>query len=86
MCRYMKMTQLEDILQALRDPYPEQIIELNEKSYSVLEKSGRNVQACRVIQFSRRKLNLDDSFADWKAYSIIIGMRSTIEDCNTTDE
>ena len=36
MCRYMKMTQLEDILQALRDPYPEQIIELNEESYSVL--------------------------------------------------
>ena len=31
MCRYMKMTQLEDILQALRDPYPEQIIELDEK-------------------------------------------------------
>ena len=31
MCRYMKMTQLEDILQALRDPYPEQIIELNEE-------------------------------------------------------
>ena len=31
MCRYMKMTQLEDILQALRDPRPEQIIELDEE-------------------------------------------------------
>jgi len=31
MCRYMKMTQLEDILQALRDPHPAQIIELDEE-------------------------------------------------------
>ena len=30
MCRYMKMTQLEDILQALREPHPDQIIELDE--------------------------------------------------------
>ena len=29
MCRYMKMTQLEDILQSLRAPRPEQIIELD---------------------------------------------------------
>ena len=28
MCRHMKKTQLEDILQALIDPYPEQIIEI----------------------------------------------------------
>ena len=31
MCRYMKMTQLEDILQSLRKPRPEQIIELDSK-------------------------------------------------------
>lgn len=31
MCRYMKMTQLEDILQALRDPHPNQIVELDEE-------------------------------------------------------
>ena len=31
MCRYMKMTQLEDILQSLRNPRPEQIIELDSK-------------------------------------------------------
>ena len=31
MCRYMKMTQLEDILQALRDPHPDQIVELDEE-------------------------------------------------------
>ena len=30
MCRHMKKTQLEDILQALKNPSPEQIIELNE--------------------------------------------------------
>ncbi|HJO42889.1 MAG TPA: quinolinate synthase NadA, partial [Candidatus Thalassarchaeaceae archaeon] len=29
MCKYMKMTQLEDILQSLRAPRPEQIIELD---------------------------------------------------------
>ena len=28
MCRHMKVTQLEDILQALREPRQEQIIEL----------------------------------------------------------
>jgi len=37
MCRYMKMTQLEDILQALRDPRPEQVIELE---HSVIERAG----------------------------------------------
>lgn len=31
MCRHMKRTQLEDILQALRDPMPNQIIEIDEK-------------------------------------------------------
>ena len=31
MCRYKKMTQLEDILQALRDPHPDQIVELDEE-------------------------------------------------------
>ena len=30
MCRHMKRTQLEDILQALRDPSPEQIVDLDE--------------------------------------------------------
>jgi quinolinate synthase len=30
MCRHMKTTRLEDIMQALRDPVPEQIIELDE--------------------------------------------------------
>ncbi|MEC7406162.1 MAG: quinolinate synthase NadA, partial [Candidatus Thermoplasmatota archaeon] len=30
MCRHMKRTQLEDILQALRDPAPEQIIEIDD--------------------------------------------------------
>ena len=30
MCRHMKRTQLEDILQALRDPVPEQIIEIDD--------------------------------------------------------
>ena len=30
MCRHMKRTQLEDILQALREPEPEQIIEIDE--------------------------------------------------------
>jgi quinolinate synthase len=40
MCRYMKMTQLEDILQALRDPRPEQIIELNS---DVIERASRSL-------------------------------------------
>ena len=40
MCRYMKMTQLEDILQALRDPRPEQIIELNA---DVIELASRSL-------------------------------------------
>ena len=38
MCRHMKTTQLEDILQALRDPRPEQVIELDA---DVIEKAGR---------------------------------------------
>ncbi len=37
MCRYMKTTQLEDILQALREPRQDQIIELKP---SVIEKAG----------------------------------------------
>jgi quinolinate synthase len=40
MCRYMKMTQLEDILQALRDPRPEQIIELDA---DVIERASRSL-------------------------------------------
>ena len=40
MCRYMKMTQLEDILQALRDPRPEQIIELNEE---IIQRAQRSL-------------------------------------------
>jgi len=31
MCRHMKATQLEDILQALREPLPDQIIELDDE-------------------------------------------------------
>jgi len=38
MCRHMKTTQLEDILQALRDPRPEQVIELDT---DVIERAGR---------------------------------------------
>lgn len=40
MCRYMKMTQLEDILQALRDPRPEQIIELDA---DIIERAQRSL-------------------------------------------
>jgi quinolinate synthase len=29
MCRHMKATQLEDILQALKEPRPDQIIEID---------------------------------------------------------
>ena len=32
MCRHMKTTRLEDIMQALRDPTSEQIIELDEET------------------------------------------------------
>tara|TARA_B100000287_G_scaffold419255_1_gene457253 strand:- start:3557 stop:4702 length:1146 start_codon:yes stop_codon:yes gene_type:complete len=32
MCRHMKRTQLEDILQALQNPYPEQIVDLDEET------------------------------------------------------
>ena len=39
MCRYMKMTQLEDILQALREPRPDQIIELDEGIIKLAQKS-----------------------------------------------
>ena len=38
MCRHMKTTQLEDILQALRNPRPEQVIELDA---DVIERAGR---------------------------------------------
>jgi len=31
MCRHMKATQLEDILQALREPRADQIIEIDEQ-------------------------------------------------------
>ena len=39
MCRHMKTTGLEDILQALRDPTPEQIIELDEETIKMASKS-----------------------------------------------
>ena len=35
----MKKTQLEDILQALIDPYPEQIIEISEETLKRAAKS-----------------------------------------------
>ena len=37
MCPHMKKTQLEDILQALRDPRPEQVIELDA---DIIERAG----------------------------------------------
>ena len=40
MCRHMKRTQLEDILQALRDPAPEQIIEIDD---DVIHRSKRSL-------------------------------------------
>ena len=39
MCKHMKKTQLEDILQALIDPYPEQIIEIPEGTLKRASKS-----------------------------------------------
>tara|TARA_B100000941_G_C28119717_1_gene357470 strand:+ start:43 stop:174 length:132 start_codon:yes stop_codon:yes gene_type:complete len=35
----MKRTQLEDILQALQDPYPEQIVNLDEETIRKAKKS-----------------------------------------------
>tara|TARA_B100000029_G_C17006004_1_gene753020 strand:- start:451 stop:585 length:135 start_codon:yes stop_codon:yes gene_type:complete len=35
----MKKTQLEDILQALRDPYPEQVVQLGERTIKRAAKS-----------------------------------------------
>ena len=40
MCRYMKMTQLEDILQALREPHPDQIIELDD---DIIQRAQRSL-------------------------------------------
>ena len=40
MCRHMKRTQLEDILQALRNPVPEQIIEIND---DVIQRAKRSL-------------------------------------------
>tara|TARA_B100000035_G_scaffold112208_1_gene95202 strand:- start:15 stop:1094 length:1080 start_codon:yes stop_codon:yes gene_type:complete len=40
MCRHMKRTQLEDILQALRDPSPEQIIEIDD---SVIKRASKSL-------------------------------------------
>jgi quinolinate synthase len=40
MCRYMKMTQLEDILQALREPHPDQIIELDDE---IIQRAQRSL-------------------------------------------
>jgi quinolinate synthase len=39
MCKHMKKTQLEDILQVLIDPYPEQIIEIPEGTLKRASKS-----------------------------------------------
>ena len=39
MCKHMKKTQLEDILQALQDPYPEQIVDLDEETIRKAKKS-----------------------------------------------
>ena len=39
MCKHMKKTQLEDILQALKDPYPEQIVDLDEETIRKAKKS-----------------------------------------------
>ncbi len=39
MCRHMKRTQLEDILQALSDPYPEQVVNLDEETIRRASKS-----------------------------------------------
>ena len=39
MCRHMKRTQLEDILQALRAPGPDQIIEIDENIIDGAKKS-----------------------------------------------
>ena len=40
MCRYMKATQLEDILQAMQNPRPDQIIEIES---DVIERAQRNL-------------------------------------------
>ena len=59
MCRYMKMTQLEDILQALRDPRPEQIIELNA---DVIERASRSLdEMFRLAEESGKRANQSDS-------------------------
>jgi quinolinate synthase len=39
MCKHMKKTQLEDILQALIDPYPEQIVEISRETLRRASKS-----------------------------------------------
>ena len=39
MCKHMKKTQLEDILQALIDPYPEQIVEISGETLRRASKS-----------------------------------------------
>ncbi|HJM24361.1 MAG TPA: quinolinate synthase [Candidatus Thalassarchaeaceae archaeon] len=39
MCKHMKKTQLEDILQALMDPYPEQIVEISGETIRRASKS-----------------------------------------------
>ena len=40
MCRHMKKTQLEDILQALIDPNPAQIVEIPEET---IRKASRSL-------------------------------------------
>ena len=41
MCRHMKKTQLEDILQALRNPNPEQIIEIDQ---NIIDKARMSLE------------------------------------------
>ena len=39
MCRHMKKTQLEDILESLTDPRPSQIVEIDEDTLNRASKS-----------------------------------------------
>ena len=41
MCRHMKATQLEDILQALRNPRQDQIIEIEDE---IIARAQRNLE------------------------------------------
>ena len=41
MCRHMKATQLEDILQALKEPRADQIIEIDQE---IIARAQRNLE------------------------------------------